>query len=536
MFGWIQKCVMVVIVFLSFQAIAFAAEPVSNVLILFGNEWTAFTHGYHYNYDNSSDYDGYFDSDKYYEYQKKIGFVPVGRTYNHYTPGGGAFWSGNFLNWITMSNADFVRKTFTGGKRSKDSNKLTRLERASIRPRNAWKVRYAGLDLERLVPAAYADQYYEFYNSGVDLIVRNARDASLVSEPLHVQVEVCVDSMPEVNCVYYGNHYKPEGFLQMYSDKVNFGLMSYSVSQMREGGILRLPIGSITKEFSQTSGTLSQRAGAIKFINDIEESRGWNPLAEKYYEALRYLKGNESGQAAYCGNGFVTEQKFPVYGCDSRKPWIDPGSDPRQKTTIIIVSDDYPSKDMDSIPGSVSNQIYVDMPMNFGANFPYNPDVSALTNLIGDAEGISGTQRMVANVAGQADDNCNLQIVPSLSEIYGICPAEPRSEGTFYSAGLAYEGFIGDLRPDLVGRQNVETMVLAYRASAGSVYIPTSLPMSPMMLIAKYGGFIDRNSNGLPDLSSEWDWNGDGLPDNFFYAENGKQLLDSFGKIFVPSQ
>jgi type IV pilus assembly protein PilY1 len=43
---------------------------------------------------------------------------------------------------------------------------------------------------------------------------------------------------------------------------------------------------------------------------------------------------------------------------------------------------------------------------------------------------------------------------------------------------------------------------------------------------AKYGGFVDANSNNLPDLASEWDKDSDGIPDNYFSASNASDLAD----------
>jgi len=542
MFRLIQV-IFILLVFLCGLQGAVFAEVVpfkgnANALILFSNEWTAYTHGYVNEpyYNNSRDYYGYFDPNKYYEYQKNAGFAPVGATSNHYVPQvetmAGDFWSGNFLNWATMSNADLVRKTFTGGKRSKDTSKQTRLQRADISSR-PWRVRYTGADLSRLVPLVYADPSYVFHNAGTTLFVTTA-SGNVISDHFEVEVEVCVSSMLENNCRIYGDHFKPDGLLQLNSEG-NFGLMSYSASQATEGGILRVPIGPIVKEFSSKSGTFTPQKGIINFINNFDH-KGWSPLAEMYYEALRYLKGNEAGQSVYCGEGLVSEGKFPVYGCDSRKPWVDPFTSSLQHTSIIIVSDEYPSKDLNSVPGSYFNPTYVDQPMSFGMNAPYNPDVAGLTRLVGDAEGVTGTQQMVA----VGNYRCRMETVTDLASVSGICPSEPQSEGTFNIAGLAYEAFTGDLRPDFEYRQIVQTFVLAYRGSQSTFNSPTELPMSPLMLAAKYGSFGDLNGNGLPDLQEEWadenrmDVNGNYLPFRFFYAEHGGELINSFWHVFLP--
>ena len=522
---------------------ASAVVPKTNVLILYSNDWIAVTQGHIDTvYDNSLDYYGYFDPAKYYEYQSNGSFAPVGYSSNHYTPEANS-WSGNFLNWATMTHADFIRKTFTGGKRWSDANKKTILQRAKIDERNSFKKAYRGADLARLVPAAYADQTYYFYNTGTGLTIQNEYGQE-VSPEFAVRVNVCDPSIPEANCtVYKSGVMKPEGIVQQYDRYMNFGLMSHTDAQATEGGVLRVPIGPVDAEFSQNSGQLASGDGVINIINDLDSERGWNPTAEKYYEALRYLKGNESGQEAYCGaGGMSAEAGFNVYGCAPNRLWVDPISDPLQKTIIIVVSDEYPSKDSNMLPGSAFNPNYFDTPMAFGVNNPYNPDVSALVNVVGDAEGISGSNQIIGNVLGMETGRCSQKFVSNLSEANGLCPSEPQSEGSFYLAGLAHNALTGDLRPDLDGRQSVETYVLAYRASPAG-YIAPQPPMSPVWLAAKYGNFTDNNYNGIPDSNSEWMKSSELCtlypvstncqPKGFSYADQGNDIEQAIAAIFM---
>lgn len=46
----------------------------------------------------------------------------------------------------------------------------------------------------------------------------------------------------------------------------------------------------------------------------------------------------------------------------------------------------------------------------------------------------------------------------------------------------------------------------------------------PLWYAAKYGGFNDSNGNNIPDLQKEWDKDGNGIPDTFFYASNPLKL------------
>jgi type IV pilus assembly protein PilY1 len=49
---------------------------------------------------------------------------------------------------------------------------------------------------------------------------------------------------------------------------------------------------------------------------------------------------------------------------------------------------------------------------------------------------------------------------------------------------------------------------------------------SPLWYAAKYGGFTDTNNNLVPDTQSEWDKDGNGVPDSYFKTGNYNQLED----------
>lgn len=108
-------------------------------------------------YKHSINYYGYFDSFKCYNYDTANNrFVPIALSpaANKYceTVAGGR-WSGNFLNWATMTRADAVRKILYGGHRSIDTAALTVLERAQIPyDSHAFSKYYDGADINRLTP------------------------------------------------------------------------------------------------------------------------------------------------------------------------------------------------------------------------------------------------------------------------------------------------------------------------------------------------------------------------------------------------
>jgi type IV pilus assembly protein PilY1 len=111
-------------------------------------------------YNHAIEYYGYFDSYKCYDYVPADGrFEPKSNTADKYC--GGRRWSGNFLNWVSMSRMDAVRKLLYGGLRSTDQtfdaatqpDPITVLERAYLpTDAHAWAKYYNGTDIDRLTP------------------------------------------------------------------------------------------------------------------------------------------------------------------------------------------------------------------------------------------------------------------------------------------------------------------------------------------------------------------------------------------------
>lgn len=100
-------------------------------------------------YKHSIDYYGYFDSYKCYKYDSTgtAKFAPF-QTNTDKKCGGADEWSGNFLNWLTTSRIDALRKVMYGGYRSTDSTSLTVLE-GEYRPQDAhsWGKEVNGAEL-----------------------------------------------------------------------------------------------------------------------------------------------------------------------------------------------------------------------------------------------------------------------------------------------------------------------------------------------------------------------------------------------------
>ncbi|MEN9726232.1 MAG: hypothetical protein RL434_598 [Pseudomonadota bacterium] len=123
-------------------------------------------------YDDSFDYYGYFHSRRCYRYDDAQGrFNPVGLATgpntHHCTAALDDAWSGNFLNWASMTRMDVVRKILYGGYRSSDTASLTVLERAHLpSDAHAFVKYYNGDDINSLVPSGYGSIKVDGANGG----------------------------------------------------------------------------------------------------------------------------------------------------------------------------------------------------------------------------------------------------------------------------------------------------------------------------------------------------------------------------------
>ncbi|SEL74077.1 type IV pilus assembly protein PilY1 [Pseudoxanthomonas sp. GM95] len=242
-------------------------------------------------YTDSFDYSGYFDPNLCYGITNSVfkAAAAASGTNLHQCAGN---WSGNFLNWVTMSRLDLLRFVLYGGKRSTDTvgssgAYQTILERAYIpSDLHAWVKVYSGSDIGKYTPYStttsfcntslsptgaplmrvasgsyteWASVDYTQCNTGVT----NAPSSSQVSD-LTVRVDVCgntSESLRESFCRSYNDgtntYYRPAGLLQQYgeSGKLRFGLVSGTYDQPRAGGVLRRNIGRFAGNSTTTCST-----------------------------------------------------------------------------------------------------------------------------------------------------------------------------------------------------------------------------------------------------------------------------------------
>lgn len=486
-------------------------------------------------YVDSFKYYGYFDSNRCYTYTNdrfEPGDPVSGGTHangvsRHQCSGA---WSGNFLNWVTMTRLDVVRKVLYGGLRATDRDGAalgdTVLERAMIpTDTHAFVKVFApaggAAEVARFTPLSGAA--FSFCNvtrapfgevsksvtapplmrvasgswgqwassevvqcltdSEAHYAVTDKTSPSAATDYI-VRVAVCAPGKLEANCkAYPSGAVKPIGLLQQYGDvdaerPVRFGLITGSYGLNKSGGVLRRNVSRIAgnataahNEINSSTGQFTGNAGIIDTLNRIRISsfrfgdrlensttdnayveqvganafvsgRGcadnggasfndgrcpdWgNPIAEMYFEALRYFAGKTTAN-------FSSDDSAYLASALPAPAWVDPlpATEWCALSNIVVISAGPNSFDGDAL---TKNQ-----------DPPDKVDAVALTNRVGTLEGLAaGTSVLI----GGNDGQCTAKTLGSLSEARGICPEAPNTQGSYHIAGLALANRTVDLRP-----------------------------------------------------------------------------------------
>lgn len=287
--------------------------------------------------DKPLDYFGYFDSRRCYEYKEFRGgvwaFVPIAKTDGDTkkctsiakdSSGLTKPWSGDYLNYLTTTRMDALRKVLYGGYRYKDldyvnANKsaTTILERAYIpQDLHAYGKEYNsvavdGFDIGDYTPLSLPGSGKRHLFANVTLgkssdnnppLLRILKDRTerawdwiaaetsavantplngnaVTPKDLNVRVAVCdtlngdESLLPDHGvdqhyCKKYGKNYKPVGVLHDYGENnaAYFGLMSGTYKNQFSGGVLRRAIASFAEEVNAATGLFKDPSSDTKGI------------------------------------------------------------------------------------------------------------------------------------------------------------------------------------------------------------------------------------------------------------------------------
>ncbi|NEV65138.1 PilC/PilY family type IV pilus protein [Thiorhodococcus minor] len=455
----------------------------------------------------------------------------------------GSTWSGNFLNWATMTAIDEFILAMTGGHRTYDTPDKVVVERARKTDNDNWYPWKAiGSSINGVSPSTvtpYSVDELWVYNTAYGFeVATNKDDAKVGSGSGYLDffgaaVQVCdIDEGVEQNCTKYTDDsdiwYKPEGLMQRNMQRMRFGIMAYSNdnSKARDGGVLRAPMKFVgpklpsgqdnpDKEYTDQGDYIDNpenyadgNSGVLNYLNKFHKPgyKSYDPVSELFYECLNYYKNRGPTSTFYSGLTEAQKGGFPVY-----ETWDDPIQYWCQTNYIIGINDAYPWLDK-KLPGTsfTSCPVATDASGNQSANDcgePSNPDpdinVTSLTNQVGAMESRGAIGEDYAyDQSGRNNSN--------------------------YIGGLAYYANTNDIRDDFIGDQTVTTFMIdsqEYHAT------PNVGNTNVLWLAGKYGGFVDDNGDGVPQ-DGEWDSDNDGEPDNYVLATSPEKMVSALERAF----
>jgi len=565
-----------------------------NVLLALSVEWpTGLQSSYPaQDYTVLTDYEGYFDARKCYHYNQVAEvFEPAGAT----TAGRGCtnanWWSGNLLNWLTMTNLDQFRSVLTGGTRdtvssvqttpSGDSTTSTVLIRsfadrfpgASITPRKRLTAGTPGMPLT-------TNRFVRTAGYGTKIIV--STDDSFPNVPglagqlqscadyggtgslhasdtcMNVRVRVC-ESIGgvgiEPNCrARYVNPVngaviaKPEGLIQEYAQSLRFGAVAYLNDRpnTRDGAVIRAAMKSVGPVAATASGLANNPAlewdvtTGVMFKNpnsaDATASGVFDSGLMNYLNKFGYTRG-------YIGIDPVSELFYAAQLYLRGRPL------PAAFTNNLTASqiDGFPV-----ITGSTHQRGGARDPI---INTCQKNFILAIGDIFTHCDGnLPGSNKTGCSAAIPTDpDGLNVQSLWNTTRaMEGNMPDARHNTGqngwaggaggdinytTPYVAGLAHWANTNDIRSDLAGTQTISTYFVDVLENNNGVVgiLNASRLRTQFWLAAKYGGFdITVASSTNPNVSStSWDKDGNGVPDTWFAGSSPSLLKSGLSNAFA---
>jgi type IV pilus assembly protein PilY1 len=488
---------------------------------------------------------------------------------------GGDSFSGNFLNWASTSLLDLVRYALTGGDRVIDEVRKTVLQRAYLPdadgpidffahpvffPRKILQAGVAAATPFALAQLAIVSCRNRLLFGDASLPQSgtcNAPGVAATHGAFLARVRVCDAAegpLREDLCLAYGKNYKPVGAVQRHGGRVRVGVFGHlngvpASAGPVYGGVLRAPLAHVGRqrwaapdflpqdnagaEWNGATGVYVTRAadqsagaggGVTAYINGLGRSNAGHPgayaraarLAELLYESLRYLQGRQASAVVPP----ATDDGLPVVTA-----WSDPQTASCQRHIVVSLGDAGMAGDR-YVPGNVpvhpapaSNG---DRARAADGFVPPPFDAMAWTHAVGSLEG-GGAQ---GNPAPRPE----------------LAPLELLADGTggasYHAAGLAYWSHVRALRPG--GKHDGVAKVEHY---AGDLRQgdPALVPVTtPLLLAAKYGGFLDANGDANPYTSASGsafdEWSLDGRwPSHYLPGNDPAALIAGLRAAFAAA-
>lgn len=321
--------------------------------------------------DSQYQYQGYFDPSKCYTYSSSGKYFVYKGSSSGASTSGIAYtcsnaWSGNFLNWVTMTAIDIFRAKLTGGNRALgttgtstdysngDTSSFTTLRRAAVvtgQNQNTTSAYLINKMLSvsggtgSLTPFSSSTYPYLWFNNGPDTtspkstsstniaggaLTTPSSDSNYWSVSVYgttsssttftasnmtylgtfnVAVQVCASSSTledgtytPYSCSQYGSYYKPEGLMQQYGGQIRFGAASYLTD------LLTSPGGGVLRarlKYPGISSSVTGSSGSSYTVGKEWNSDGTFVLNPDTTDAKSHTDPNSETVAAVSNSGVI---------------------------------------------------------------------------------------------------------------------------------------------------------------------------------------------------------------------------------------
>lgn len=233
-----------------------------NVLVIFDNSGSMLEDAHRGSYSRTTTYEGMFDTNGRYSYNSTDGYF--------YENSSGE-WSGNFLNWISMTKVDLARQVLTGGKMYNEGGNNYLVSNTEIRDKGQWGFN----DDASPYQTAYHGQFSYLHVGYIGSEWSGFRVYDSTSTLLATyNIKLLLPT-----------GYTAEGLLHSIQDEVRLGLMHFNNT---EGGFIEHDSdGKYLKKLD--SAHLATIVAKLNRDLGDDYSSTWTPLAETLYEATRFF-------------------------------------------------------------------------------------------------------------------------------------------------------------------------------------------------------------------------------------------------------
>lgn len=465
------------------------------------------------------DYFGYFDSDFCYTHNGSY-YSATSYAIDKKCTTDTTTWSGDFLNYASMSRMDITLRALYGGKRVIDTNSQTVLRRAFIPwTFHSWGFEYESESVDGYKISDYSalsepssgtrhhiitNNYDRAQDNLTDtpyLRIRtntnariwdwidtaNVQGKGVANHEIILDVEVCAGTYLDDTCALYPDgNYKPTGLLHTYgeNDSMYFSLLTGSFENNRRGGVLRSSMKSFTNEINEDNGTFNSTDGIVQTLNAIQipndflrgvgvmadcgwigtrkfvngECRAWgNPIAEMMYEGMRYFSGAAAPTAMFHDDAAAASSLDSQLGLPAAT-WDDPYSSNQPWGQCASAHQLVIS---DPSPSFDGDQLPGSSFSTFTSNTLGTLDVGAIADDISNNDSEVKGLKLIGETGTDTDQAPSAKTVETLKTSRGPAPGATHREGSYYASSVAYYGHQNDIHPSLAGKQTVSNYTLA---------------------------------------------------------------------------